>query len=50
MIPTWSEHPAAREELLGAAAYLDERRAGLGDEFIDRVAKAIADVLAMPDA
>lgn len=46
----WSEHPEARAELLGAAEYLDERRAGLGNELIDRVETAIEDILAMPEA
>lgn len=48
MTNTWSEHPEARAELLAAAAFLHDAHAGLGDELIDRVERAIEDVQAMP--
>ena len=48
MTDAWSEHPEARTELLDAADSLHDARTGLGDELIDRVERAIQDVLEMP--
>ncbi len=45
MTRAWREHPAALDELHGAALWFDDRRAGLGDEFMDAVNSTIRSVL-----
>jgi len=42
-------HPVAREELLGAAAFYKEQRAGLDEEFLASVQHAINLLLHFPD-
>jgi toxin ParE1/3/4 len=42
------DHPDARAEYLGAVAYYDRLRAGLGDQLIDRLEEAIEDILSSP--
>lgn len=48
MTATWEEHAEARAELLDAVAYFEDRHGGLGDELINRVERAVEDILAMP--
>ena len=43
-------HPEARAELRSAALWYDERRAGLGDEFIADVSEAFGQVAAAPES
>lgn len=45
MTRTWREHPAAVEELRASALWYDDRRVGLGDDFMDAVGAAIASIL-----
>ena len=45
MTRTWRVHPAAVEELSAAALWFDDRRPGLGDEFMDAVSSATRSVL-----
>ena len=41
-------HPDARAELRAAALWYEERRFGLGDEFIDEVSLTLTRIAAMP--
>lgn len=41
-------HPEAKAELVGAIAYFDGQRDGLGDEFLAEVEKAIDRILDRP--
>ena len=43
-------HPEARAELRRAAIWYDERRAGLGDEFIAEIATALDRIGETPDS
>ncbi len=42
-------HPEAEEELFHHAAWYDDQRAGLGDEFLAHVSRWFGVVTAMPD-
>jgi plasmid stabilization system protein ParE len=44
-----SFHPDAQQELIHAAVWYDDRREGLGDEFIDAVSDLVADICRMPE-
>jgi plasmid stabilization system protein ParE len=43
-------HPEARAELRSAALWYEERRAGLGDEFISAIAASLERVRDAPDS
>ncbi len=43
-------HPEARVELRAAANWYDERRAGLGDEFMAELSALLTRIGAMPEA
>ncbi|MBI4664766.1 MAG: type II toxin-antitoxin system RelE/ParE family toxin [Verrucomicrobia bacterium] len=42
-------HPEAREELWETVRYYDSSGIGLGDEFVEEVAKSISRILAFPE-
>ena len=42
-------HPEAQQELIDAAVWYDDRREGLGDEFIDAVSALVAEIRSMPE-
>lgn len=46
----WSEHPAAREEFLGALTWYDDREPGLGSRLADEIAAGVALIRASPGA
>lgn len=44
-----SFHPDAEQELIDAAVWYDDRREGLGDEFIDAVSDKVIEICKMPE-
>ena len=44
-----SFHPEAQQELIDAAIWYDDRREGLGDNFIDAVSAQVVDNCKMPE-
>jgi plasmid stabilization system protein ParE len=44
-----SFHPKAQQELIDAAMWYDDRREGLGDEFVDVVSDKVVDICRMPE-
>ncbi len=42
-------HPEAQQELIDAAIWYDDRREGLGDDFVDAVSDQVADICKMPE-
>lgn len=47
--PHFSIHPDAEEELVAAAQYYDQRRSGLGDEFLRQMQRLIEFALENPE-
>ena len=44
-----SFHPEAQQELIDAAVWYDDRREGLGDEFIDAVSDKVVEICRLPE-
>jgi hypothetical protein len=44
----WRDHEAARAELLEAARFLEDERAGLGEQFMDAVEAALRSIVDSP--
>ena len=44
-----SFHPEAQQELIDTAVWYDDRREGLGDEFIDAVSDKVVEICRLPE-
>ncbi len=44
-----SFHPKAQQELIDAAVWYDDRREGLGDEFVDAVSGKVVEICGAPE-